>query len=530
MAGELNQELLSASEEGNATEVSALLAKGADVNAMGPGLRKYGRPVNNTALYIASRMGHPEVVKILLSKNANVNATMEDGETALTGAIETAASRSEDPAVLLRLFEVVKLLLKAGARVNVQDSYGTTPLMAASKLKVAGCEMVKLLLDAKADVNHKTKYGTTALTEAFQLGRIDVVRLLIEAKADVNARPTSGETLLFMACDREDIDIAKMLIAAKADVNAKINEGMTALWMAAVRGNLDLVKILVAAGADVNAELKNGHYILSGISRESRHRDVFNFLCAKGAKDDKPAVEDKVTDNDLNKLFEVDVREHPEKIKKILDDKPTLLNYQHSHSGNTALMFAASLSRDRDSALIKYLLDRGADPDIKANNGFTALYHAASRGNVEGVRLLLSGGADPTIPIFSGKIAIEIAADNRHREIVTMLESAPAPHQKFISTKAAVGTTSSHDTNGCFIATACYGAYAHPSVVELRWFRDHCMRGSFMGREFIRIYYRVSPPVATFLTDHPALAKLVRVCCLRPILYMVTWVRERRNE
>ena len=57
-----------------------------------------------TALWIASKEGHAEVVKLLLAERADVNAKAKDGKTALG-----IAKHEKHP-------EVVKLLEKAGAK------------------------------------------------------------------------------------------------------------------------------------------------------------------------------------------------------------------------------------------------------------------------------------------------------------------------------------------------------------------------------------------------------------------------------
>jgi hypothetical protein len=215
----------------------------------------------------------------------------------------------------------------------------------------------------------------------------------------------------------------------------------------------------------------------------------------------------------------------PEETKKVLDAKPELVNCRASSSGLTALQFAAARSGDRGATAITYLLDRGADPNIQANNGFTALYEAAASGNVECVRLLLAAGADPTIPIFSGKIAIEIAEANHHHQIVGMLESASAPSRR--APNVATGTTASTNKAGCFVATVCYTSYSHPAVLELRWFRDHCMIRSLLRRSLASIYYIVSPPIAAFLKSRPVLAKVTRTCLLAPIVYSISRAHHR---
>lgn len=48
-------------------------------------------------------------------------------------------------------------------------------------------------------------------------------------------------------------------------------------------------------------------------------------------------------------------------------------------------------------------------------------------------------------------------------------------------------------TSGCYIATAVYGSYDCPQVWTLRRYRDLYLAKTWYGREFIRIYYKVSP-------------------------------------
>jgi ankyrin repeat protein len=45
--------------------------------------------------------------------------------------------------------------------------------------------------------------------------------------------------------------------------------------------------------------------------------------------------------------------------------------------------------------VIRILLDQGADPTAKANDGRTPFHFASSSGHVEVIRILLEQGADP---------------------------------------------------------------------------------------------------------------------------------------
>ena len=63
---------------------------------------------------------------------------------------------------------------------------------------------------------------------------------------------------------------------------------------------------------------------------------------------------------------------------------------------------------------------------------------------------------------------------------------------------------------GCFIATAAYGSYMDSHVETLRDFRDSRMETSAVGSAMVSAYYRISPPIAGFIDDHPALKPAVR--------------------
>jgi hypothetical protein len=76
-------------------------------------------------------------------------------------------------------------------------------------------------------------------------------------------------------------------------------------------------------------------------------------------------------------------------------------------------------------------------------------------------------------------------------------------------------------SGGCFIATAAYGSEDHVEVVRLRAFRDDVLRRSRSGRAAIRIYERVSPPLADVVRRSPTCRATVRALILRPVRLFV---------
>ncbi len=78
----------------------------------------------------------------------------------------------------------------------------------------------------------------------------------------------------------------------------------------------------------------------------------------------------------------------------------------------------------------------------------------------------------------------------------------------------------------CFIATAAYGSTLDPHLNSLRWFRDNALLVTGWGRSLVATYYRLSPPMAAFITEHPKLQALVRGVLWLPVVLIEFW-RER---
>jgi ankyrin repeat protein len=101
----------------------------------------------------------------------------------------------------------IKLLLAAGANVELPTVNGVTPLLAAAGVGSGGldtrgryrsepqaAEAVKLLLAAGADVRARDKSGNTALHAAASAGWNSVVSMLAAGNADLFARDGRGRT------------------------------------------------------------------------------------------------------------------------------------------------------------------------------------------------------------------------------------------------------------------------------------------------------------------------------------------------
>jgi hypothetical protein len=103
-------------------------------------------PLGDNFLQIAAFKGDLSEVEKLVRQGHNVNHTLGDGSTALTGGIRG------------RRYDVVRFLLAKGADVNKRSWPGDkTPLMVAADF--GDTEMIQLLLDHGADPCTTVKYS-----------------------------------------------------------------------------------------------------------------------------------------------------------------------------------------------------------------------------------------------------------------------------------------------------------------------------------------------------------------------------------
>src|SRR5690349_6463661 len=97
----------------------------------------------------AIKSGNRASALALMAKRVDVNAAEPDGTTALHWAVQ-----QND-------LELVTRLIRAGAKVNVKNDFGSTPMSEAAV--VASAPLLGALLEAGGDVESPNADGQTAL-------------------------------------------------------------------------------------------------------------------------------------------------------------------------------------------------------------------------------------------------------------------------------------------------------------------------------------------------------------------------------
>jgi ankyrin repeat protein len=219
------------------------------------------------------------------------------------------------------------------------------------------------------DVNAVNEDGRTLLLEEVSSwGGIESVKCLVSQGANVNVRDMYGDTPLHLALYRlADLvhDLSKYI--DEDDVNRMI------------QNQIEVIKFLVSAGANVHAKDHSGHTPLERMKAIS----VGNTEIAAYLSDVSKLYP-------FSKQFQFTVKEQYEIGKFCMmhgsDVKAT------DEEGETLLYKAIRLNAYLE--VIRFLVFKGADVNVKGKFGSTPLHFAAERWDIEMIKFLVSQGAD----------------------------------------------------------------------------------------------------------------------------------------
>ena len=242
--------------------IKCLLKNGFDVN------RKL--PNGNTPLLFAIQSNRVEAAECLIKNGADLYETNPEGKACLFYAVEKRSlnmvqllidsgvdvdqRNGSDKTALVASFNpaaphITRLLIQHTKDIN--QSWSDTPLQMAAML--GQLENARLLIEAGADLNLQGPIGLTPLMCATICDQTLAAKLLIESGCDVDAMSKyHGRTAFMMAVRRGNKHLMELLIENGADINKESNAGTNALIQAARDGFLNVVQLLVRLGATVD--------------------------------------------------------------------------------------------------------------------------------------------------------------------------------------------------------------------------------------------------------------------------------------
>jgi ankyrin repeat protein len=460
--------IVDAAKAGNLAAVQSLIKQRADVNA--------AEADGTTALHWAARADNVEMARTLLRAGADAKKANRYGVTAL----HLAAVNGSAP--------ITKALIEAGADVNAVLPEGETILMTAARTGRA--EVLESLLNAGAKLDAREKlYGETALHWAAAENHADAVRLLLTRGADVDERsdpqtyrrrsgqsvmPLGSWTPLMYAGRQNAIAAGKALASKGAKLDLVDPDGATALVIAIINANYDFAAMLLDAGADPNVVDKD-----AAMGPLYAAMDMHRLAVGHGRPNPKPS----------GALDAVDVARTLLEMKADPNAKLKAVTMQRQHTGGDSTLAAGATplmraAKSGDIAMVRLLLDAGADPKATLANGTNVLMLAAGLGWRDGspaapsydqgtpeeavatIELLLSRGLDINGTNTAGDTALHAAISARaSAEIVKALVERGAnlnvPNKRG-QTPLAIAQRSNKDMSRIVPILQAAGAQAPP--------------------------------------------------------------------
>jgi hypothetical protein len=305
-----------------------------------------------TALLHAARQGYVAAATALVDGGADINEVgAGDGVSPLLMSIINGQ------------FDTAMMLIQRGADPNVAaKNNGATPLWAA----------------ANVPWQPRTRFPQPQEMELQKATYLDVMHALLDKGADPNARiMTHPWYLVYTGCGNRNCGLAD-------------TSGSTAFWRAAYGTDLLAMKLLVAYGADPNiptiappAPIRRGG---PGGPPQGAGGAIAPTAETGMAKYDAPPIP-----HGGPGAFAIHAAAGVE--------------YGEGFAGN-----AHRHAPDAWMSVVKYLVEElHADVNMRDNDGYTPLHHAAARGDNQMILYLVSKGADVTAVARSGQTTADMA-------------------------------------------------------------------------------------------------------------------------
>jgi len=313
-----------------------------------------------TALLHAARQGYLEAATALLDGGANIDKAQAGDETTplLTSIINGQ-------------FDMAILLTNRGANPNLSaKNNGVAPLWAA----------------VNTAWQPRTRFPQPQEMELQKHTYLDVMQALLDKGADVNHRIESHPWyLVYTGCGNRNCGLAD-------------TAGSTAFWRAAYGTDLMAMKLLAAYGADPEIptvaprqQVRRGGDAPPGAAGQGGQPQGAGGAIMPTADKDMEKYDAPVIPYGGPGAFAIHAAAGVE--------------YGEGFAGN-----AHRHAPDAWLSVMKYLVEElHSDVNLRDNDGYTPLHHAAARGDNEMILYLVSKGADVKAVARSGQTTVDMA-------------------------------------------------------------------------------------------------------------------------
>ena len=483
------QPLHLAAQAGSAEAVAALIAKGADVNARDT---THGR----TALVFAASQNRVEAVKLLLAKGADVSAattvidyqerSRQDGtdRQARTRIVQAQTGRTPQTLSNSAVANNDPVVAGRGGRGAAAAGQGRGGRGGGGRGAAFDPDDPDIPVDQRArgrggdpnaprplsDIQQIGRQGGfTALHYAARDGYADVAVALLDAGMDVNAPSADSSTPMLVAIINGSYDLALTFLARGANPNLASDDGAAPLFAVlnnewALRtwypqptaqkqqkaSHLEMMEALLKAGADPNARVRShiwyAAYNAGRMGVDFTGATAF-WRAAYGLDVDAMRLLVRYgADPTIATMSYGSARRpnDPSGLAPVPTGGPHVPPFHAASGVGYGTSRVAQQHRhvpDGWMAAAKYFIEElGVDINMRDGEGFTALHHAAARGDNKMILYLVSKGADVMAVARSGQTTVDMANSPEQRT---------QPFPETIKLLEGMGAKNNHNCRAC---------------------------------------------------------------------------------
>eukprot|EP00746_Dinoflagellata_sp_MGD_P021983 gnl/MRDRNA2_/MRDRNA2_15133_c0_seq1.p1 gnl/MRDRNA2_/MRDRNA2_15133_c0~~gnl/MRDRNA2_/MRDRNA2_15133_c0_seq1.p1 ORF type:complete len:888 (-),score=186.48 gnl/MRDRNA2_/MRDRNA2_15133_c0_seq1:74-2383(-) len=388
----------------------------------------------------AVQTGHVDVLKYLEKRGAEFDEEDQQGTTHLQNAVLTGqvssmefivskgseihhkdkhGSQALHIASLSGHQSAAEFLLKRKAKLDVEAQGGTTPLqMSVLKGHMA---VMQLLVKNKANIQEKQgPMKQPLLLYAVDSAQTGMAEYLIKQKADPDSTASGGMTAMHAAAYKGHMAMAESLLKLNAKLEPRDRKKTRPIHLATEEGHVKMVSFLIDRKANFNST--EGPGAILNVASKFNHKDIMELIERRSKGDDsKDAPAGKYDNDDAPDPFDASASEAADPLGMTEEEKIAQVEEEGSRPKGEKMPIHAAMQAGHVK-LLEDLLPQEADVSIVEPNGGTQYLHrAVLTGHAPVVKFFVNRGANPDAADFGGLRPLHLAAKMGHSKCTTAL-------------------------------------------------------------------------------------------------------------
>lgn len=316
-----------------------------------------------------------KVVKLIKNKEIDINQLDDKGRTLLFDLVKK------------RKTESIKLLLKHGLKLEIEDIYGKTVMNEA--IDNNDGVMVRFLLDMGFSLNYINKSRRSIVQDIALEGKHKLFEIFIVREADLLHKDSYNRNVLFDAIEGESFEIIEEIVnnVPPEELNVCDNEGQSALFNAVLKEDSRLAIYLIKHGIDVNiVNFEGRNALFNAVLLGADNLETIEKMIRKGID---LSCSDNNGFNVVNEILMI-----YKMVKKPIDDDETKSKYRLVKPSRNYLK------------LMTVMMQYDLPINEPQNNGKSLLYNEVMKKSVVTIDFLLKAGASLNVPNEEGQTVL----------------------------------------------------------------------------------------------------------------------------